>query len=71
MPSVARTPAVDLPHYSHAELIGLRRSILLYARSFPPGHERDRHRQIATLLRTLFRRDGWFKAHTLDGPLVP
>ena len=57
--------------YTIEELIELRRNTLRYARSFPPGDERNRHRQIAALLRTLFRGEGWFKAHTLDGALAP
>jgi hypothetical protein len=47
MPPVARTLALDRPLYSKAELIEHRRNILRYARSFPPGSERNRHRQIA------------------------
>jgi hypothetical protein len=50
--------------YTAEELIELRRTTLRYARSFPPGEERNRHRQIATSLRRLFQSDGWFKAHT-------
>jgi hypothetical protein len=57
--------------YTVEELIELRRKTLRYARSFPPGDERDRHRQVAASLRTLFQSDGWFKAHALDGALVP
>jgi hypothetical protein len=53
--------------YSVEELIELRRKTLRYARSFPPGDERNRHRQVAASLRTLFRGEGWFKAHTPDG----
>jgi hypothetical protein len=50
--------------YTVEELIELRRNTLRYARSFPPGAERNRHRQVAASLRTLFRGEGWFKAHT-------
>jgi hypothetical protein len=57
--------------YTAEQLIELRRNTLRYARSFPPGDERNRHRQVAALLRTLFRSDGWFKARALDRPLVP
>jgi hypothetical protein len=56
--------------YTAEELTELRRNTLRYARSFPPGNERNRHRQIAASLRRLFQSDGWFKAHTPDGPLV-
>jgi hypothetical protein len=67
MPSAASIQS----RYTAEELMELRRNTLRYARSFPPGDERNRHRQIAALLRTLFQSDGWFKAHTFDGPLVP
>jgi len=65
MPSVARTLALDHPHYIMAELIEQRRNILRYARSFPPGPERNQHRQIALSLRTLFRNREWLEAHIL------
>jgi hypothetical protein len=57
--------------YTIEELTELRRKTLRYARSFPPGEERDRHRQVAASLRTLFQSEGWFKAPTLDVALVP
>ena len=57
--------------YTIEELVELWRNALRYARSFPPGKERDRHRQVATPLRTLFQSKGWFKAPTLDVALVP
>jgi hypothetical protein len=66
MPSVARELALDHPLYSKAELIEQRRNILRYARSFPPGPERNQHRQIARSLRTLFRNKKWLDAHTID-----
>jgi hypothetical protein len=56
--------------YTVEELIELRRTTLRYARSFPPGDERNRHRQVAASLRALFQSEGWFKAHALDGPPV-
>jgi hypothetical protein len=71
MPSVA--PALVFDHsngpplYSKAELIELRRNVLLYARSFPPGFERNQHRQIARLLSSLFNNTRWLDAHTLEG----
>jgi hypothetical protein len=69
MPSVV--PALDHskappPLYSKAELIELRRNILLYARSFPPGFERNQRRQIALSLRSLFYNAKWLDAHTLE-----
>jgi hypothetical protein len=68
MPSVARAVALDPPLYSMAELIEYRRNILRYARSFPPGPERNQHRQIALSLRALFRNREWLEAHVLKGP---
>ena len=57
MPSAARILALDHPLYSMAELIEHRRNILRYARSFPPGPERNQHRQIALSLRA-FQEEG-------------
>jgi hypothetical protein len=66
MPSVARALALDHPLYSKAELIEHRRNILRYARSFPPGSERNQHRQIALSLRSLFKDRKWLEAHVND-----
>lgn len=63
MPSVARSLPVDAAFYTNAELIEHRRNILRYARSFPPGPERNQHRQIALSLRTLFSNSEWLDAH--------
>ena len=41
--------------YSLDELVEMRRNTLRFARTFPPGNERDRHRQVATSLQVLFR----------------
>jgi hypothetical protein len=49
-----------------AELIEHRRNILRYARSFPPGPERNQHRQIALSLRALFKKKDWLEAHVLN-----
>jgi hypothetical protein len=51
-----------------ADLIEHRRNILRYARSFPPGPERNQHRQIALSLRALFRNSEWLEVHVLKGP---
>jgi hypothetical protein len=67
MPSVARIPVQDRPLYSKAELIEHRRNILRYARAFPPGAERNQHRQIALSLRALFKNRKWLDAHTVEG----
>jgi hypothetical protein len=66
MPSVARTSAPDYPLYSQAELLEHRRNILRYARSFPPGPERNQHRQVALSLRALFRNREWLDRHVLN-----
>jgi hypothetical protein len=65
MPSVVRTLAPDPPLYRKAELIEHRRNILRYARSFPPGPERNQHRQVALSLRALFRNGEWLEGHVL------
>jgi hypothetical protein len=69
MPSVAAAldHSNDPPLYSKAEFVELRRNVLLYARSFPPGFERNQHRQIALSLRRLFTDRKWLDAHTLEG----
>jgi hypothetical protein len=66
MPSVTHKVTFDLPRYSNAELVEQRRNILRYARSFPPGPERNKHRQIALPLRRLFRNEKWRATHTVD-----
>jgi hypothetical protein len=56
------------PLYSPDELAELRRTMLRYARSFPPGDERNQHLQIAVSLRKLFGNEKWLDAHTIKGP---
>jgi len=41
--------------------------MLLYARFFPPGPERNQHWQVALSLGTLFKNKRWLDAHTIDG----
>jgi hypothetical protein len=67
MPSVARAPTLDQPIYSKAEISEFRRNILRYARQFPPGSERNQHRQIARSLRSLLKDKDWLDAHTIEG----
>jgi hypothetical protein len=67
MPSVARDLPLEHPLYSKAELIEYRRNILRYARLFPPGPERNQHRQIALSLLTLFKNKNWLDTHTVEG----
>jgi hypothetical protein len=47
--------------------VEMRRNVLRYARTFPPGGERNQHRQIALSLRGLFKIRSWLETHTLDG----
>jgi hypothetical protein len=69
MPSVARKVSLDQstdpPLYTKAELVDLRRTMLLYARLFSPGPERNQHRQIALSLGALFKNKKWLDVHTL------
>jgi hypothetical protein len=52
------------PRYSTEQLAQLRRQMLRYARSLPPGPERNERRQIAASLRSLFRNKAWLDAYT-------
>jgi hypothetical protein len=52
------------------ELLELRRNVLRYARTFPPGNERNQHRQVAAGLRTLFKGEKWRRTHTLEGAML-
>jgi hypothetical protein len=65
MPSVARILVLVHPLYGKTELIEHRRNTSGYARSFPLGSERNRHRQIALSLRALLRKQKRL-AHTPD-----
>jgi hypothetical protein len=65
MPSLAHALALEHQFYDEMELVEHRRNILRYARSFPPGPERNQHRQIARSLRTLFRNRVWREANVL------
>jgi hypothetical protein len=49
--------------YSRDELGELRRNMLRYARTFPPGDERNQHFHIAVSLRTLFKNEKWLRDH--------
>ena len=63
----AQDYSIDQPLTTKAELIMLRRNVLLYARSFEPGPERNQHRQIGRSLRTLFKNKKWLDEHTVEG----
>jgi hypothetical protein len=49
--------------YSPDELTELRRNVLRYARTFPPGEERNQHLQVAVSLRALFKNQQWRRDH--------
>ena len=53
--------------YSLDELLELRRNVLRYARTFPPGDERNQHLQVAVALRALFKNEKWLLTHTREG----
>jgi hypothetical protein len=55
------------PLYCLEDLIEKRRNILRYARTFPPGAERNQRRQIAMSLRVLFRNKNWLATNTNQG----
>ena len=58
---------IPLPRlYTMPELIEMRRQVLRFARSLPPGPERNNRRQIAASLRRLFRNKDWLDTHTVE-----
>ncbi len=63
-----RIPELD-PRYTIDELIEARRGLLRYARSLPPGPERNQRRQIALSLRRLSRNKRWLSVNTVEGDL--
>jgi hypothetical protein len=63
---MARASPVSERLYSKEELIELRRQMLRYSRSIPPGPERNQHLQIAISLGRLFKNKKWFDAHTVE-----
>jgi hypothetical protein len=68
MPSPDRKPEPEPDSRRQmAYFIEMRRNVLRYARTFPPGGQRNQHRQIALSLRALFRNKTWLESHTLDG----
>jgi hypothetical protein len=66
MPSANRRP-VETRRYTMAELYELRRVIIRYSRSIPPGPVRNEHRQIASSMRSLSWDRRWLAVHTVDG----
>jgi hypothetical protein len=68
MPSPNRVPKPEADtRRKMAYFIEMRPNVLRYGRTFPPGAERNQHRQIALSLRRLFRNKTWLESHTLDG----
>ena len=65
MPSLDR---MQIPEslYTLDDLIETRRGVLRYARSLPPGPERNQRRQIALSLRRLSRSKKWLDLHTVE-----
>jgi hypothetical protein len=53
--------------YRIVELAQLRRQMLRYSRSLPPGPDRNQHLQIAISLRRLFKNKAWLDAHIVEG----
>jgi hypothetical protein len=66
MPNADRKP-ISEPTYSTSDLVELRRQMLKYSRSIPPGPERNQHLQIAISLRRLFKNKEWLEIHTVKG----
>jgi len=58
---------VETKRYTMAELYELRRVIIQHSRSMPPGPARNKHRQIATSMRSLSTDREWLAAHTVEG----
>lgn len=58
---------VETKRYTMAELYELRLVIIKHSRSLPPGPARNKHRQIATSMRSLSNDREWLAAHTVDG----
>jgi hypothetical protein len=65
MPLASHQPVDESPRYTFAELVEMRRQLLRYARSFPPGSERNRHRQVELSIRRLFQSEAWLSTHTI------
>jgi hypothetical protein len=63
--AVIATP--NHPPYCLDDLIENRRNLLRYTRTFPPGAERNQHRQFAVSLRVLFRNKNWLATNTNQG----
>jgi hypothetical protein len=56
--------------YSLDELMELRRYVLRYARTFPPGEERNQHLHVAVSLRALFKNEKWLGTHRAKAAML-
>jgi hypothetical protein len=63
IPEPVRTD--DYERYSLVDLAHIRRQMLRYARSVPPGLQRNQHRRVAAALRNLFKDEAWLLARSL------
>ena len=64
MPSVGRLPSWERELYSVEELTENRRLLLRFARSLPPGCERNKRRWVELSLRALLKDPGWVRVNT-------
>ena len=65
MSEIERLPDHHLFHTTD-EMNDLRRTVVRFARTFPPGPERNQHRQIALSLRALFKNPAWILDHVVE-----
>jgi hypothetical protein len=56
----------DQTRYTVEQFLELRRQMLRFARSIPPGVARNERRQIADSLRRLFKNKEWLDAHLVE-----
>jgi hypothetical protein len=64
--TITRFPEHAHPFYSCAALVREHRLNLQYARSFPPGSERNQHLQIAASIKSLLNNREWVDSHTVE-----
>jgi hypothetical protein len=70
MESIMRSPLLQselVQLYATDELRVMRLETLLSARMYPPGPQRNQHRQIALSLRSLLKNKRWLDTHTIEG----
>jgi hypothetical protein len=64
-PALLQSELVQL--YAIDELRVMRREMLVDARLYPPGPQRNQHRQSALSLRSLLKNKRWLDTHTIEG----